>query len=201
MQAAKLLALGLAATAAAASSSSSSSSSSPEFDAWAKQHDRAYGSADERALRAAVFAQNKRFVEAHNAAQARGLKSFTTKLNQFADLTNAEYRATVLGLRRAGPAAAGAAATFDARAAPTPPDAFDARPLGIVNGVKNRTSSSFCVCCVVCVVIVYYRVLGYYRRWILFSCGLRRGRHCRKTRKTDEQEKKKNPTHNKHHRN
>lgn len=133
MQAAKLFAVGIAATASVAASSA-------EFESWAKVHNRVYDSADEHALRAAIFASNKRFVDKHNELHKQGLKTFTTKLNQFADLTNTEYREMILGLKRQAPASAGATATFDMRSAPSPPDSFDARQLGIVNEVKNQAS-------------------------------------------------------------
>ena len=41
--------------------------------------------------RKAIFSNNLKFIEKHNAEEAIGLHTFTVGVNQFADLTNDEF--------------------------------------------------------------------------------------------------------------
>lgn len=47
-----------------------------------------------------VYADNKAYVEKHNAEHAAGKHTFTVELNKFADLTTEEWSATYKGLKR-----------------------------------------------------------------------------------------------------
>ena len=69
------------------------------YDLWLAEHGRAYnalgegeGEGDRRFL---VFWDNLRFVDAHN--ERAGARGFRLGMNQFADLTNDEFRAAYLG--------------------------------------------------------------------------------------------------------
>ncbi|XP_042388347.1 oryzain alpha chain-like [Zingiber officinale] len=73
------------------------------YDGWRAKHRRvnsALGEEEDR--RFEIFKDNLRFIDAHNAAAAAGHRSFRLGLNRFADLTNEEYRATLLGTRSRG---------------------------------------------------------------------------------------------------
>uniref|UniRef100_A0A8C5SRB1 Pro-cathepsin H n=1 Tax=Laticauda laticaudata TaxID=8630 RepID=A0A8C5SRB1_LATLA len=88
-----LLALcsGLALALCAASSSSSSGSSAAGeqlFKAWASQHRREYRSEQEFRHRLSIFLDHKQKIDKHNA----GNSSFRMGLNQFSDMTFAEFR-------------------------------------------------------------------------------------------------------------
>jgi len=63
-----------------------------EWDTWKQTHGRNYG-ADESDYRFQVFSQNLVSINEHNAQNL----SFSMSLNQFSDLTPAEFKATYLG--------------------------------------------------------------------------------------------------------
>eukprot|EP01051_Picozoa_sp_SAG22_P014583 SAG22_NODE_1790_length_3569_cov_23.345821_4_plen_490_part_00 len=64
-----------------------------EFDAWKAAFGKVYTSDAEHAMRAGVFAESVRVIEAHNADASQ---SFALGVNQFSDLTQAEFRAAAL---------------------------------------------------------------------------------------------------------
>jgi len=115
------------------------------FAGWMHKHGRTYSSSEESAYRFGVFKENHAFVTSHNARAKAGQHSFTTALNAFADMTNAEYREQVLGLGKRGDRtrAEGALETFQRNAATTP-DSFDWRPLGVVTPVKDQAQCGSC---------------------------------------------------------
>eukprot|EP00729_Bicosta_minor_P006651 gene6651-19187_t len=58
---------------------------------WTLKHGRTYSTEQELKKRENIWVQRAIRIDAHNAAFARGEKSYTTVLNKFSDLTNAEY--------------------------------------------------------------------------------------------------------------
>jgi hypothetical protein len=67
------------------------------YDLWLAEHGRAYNALGEHDRRFRVFWDNLRFVDAHNARA--GEHGYSLGMNQFADLTNEEFRAAYLGAR------------------------------------------------------------------------------------------------------
>ena len=67
------------------------------FGEWAARHGKVYAGAEEAAARAAVWEDNRRFVESENAAARAAGRSLRLSLNEFADLTWEEFRAPRLG--------------------------------------------------------------------------------------------------------
>ena len=61
-----------------------------EWNDFKAKHGKAYRNVMEEMYRMSVYADNKAFVEQHNAEFAAGRKSFTVALNRMADLTNEE---------------------------------------------------------------------------------------------------------------
>merc|ERR1711881_426075 len=55
-----------------------------------------YANAAEESRRFAIFKENLAFIARHNADHAAGKESYTVGVNQFADLTNAEFRSSHL---------------------------------------------------------------------------------------------------------
>jgi len=103
------------------------------FKEWQTTFNREYTSQAEAKHRLAAFSRNARFVEQHDA-KARG---FTVALNEFADLTNEEFRALYLGTnitRVAGPYVA------SDLSAPT----VDWRTKGAVTPIKNQGQCGSC---------------------------------------------------------
>ncbi|XP_037083196.1 procathepsin L-like [Pollicipes pollicipes] len=60
----------------------------PEWVAFKKTHGKTYSHPAEEAARLAIFKDNLRVIDEHNA----GTSSFRLGVNKFADITNAEYR-------------------------------------------------------------------------------------------------------------
>jgi len=67
------------------------------FGAWAAGHGKVYGGEEEAAARAAVWEDNRQFVERENAAARAAGRSLRLDLNEFSDLTWEEFRAPRLG--------------------------------------------------------------------------------------------------------
>jgi len=66
-----------------------------QFELYQRQFNKVY-SAAEKTARFNAFVANYDFIQQHNAEAAQGLHSFTVGLNQFADLTQAEWAAQYL---------------------------------------------------------------------------------------------------------
>jgi len=73
--------------------------SSAGFKSWTLKHGRTYSTEQELKKRENIWVQRAIRIDAHNAAFARGEKSYTTVLNKFSDLTNAEFKSTYLGYK------------------------------------------------------------------------------------------------------
>lgn len=68
------------------------------FDWWSKKHCKTYNSNGleiEKEKRFEIFKDNLKFIDEHNS----GNRSYRVGLNQFADLSNEEYRSMYLGTR------------------------------------------------------------------------------------------------------
>lgn len=84
-------------------------------------------------------AQNHDLVESHNRRYRAGEVSFFLGLNPLADMTNDEYRSTMLGVRReAGAVRDHPMATSFEAVSDGVPDSWDWRDHGAVNAVKNQ---------------------------------------------------------------
>jgi len=114
------------------------------FHRFISQHGKQYGY-EEFGQRFATFKHNLDLVQRHNAEAAQGKHSFTLEMNKFGDLTNDEYRARYLKLRRTN-VVSGAAGTF----APSiqqirdVPDSVDWRTKNVVVAVKDQGQCGSC---------------------------------------------------------
>jgi hypothetical protein len=114
------------------------------YDLWLAEHGRGASSSHDNALgererRFRVFWDNLRFVDAHNA-RAVGERGYRLGMNQFADLTNDEFRAAYLGARLPARAGGGRAAGERYRhdGVEALPENVDWREKGAVAPVKNQ---------------------------------------------------------------
>merc|ERR1711934_44785 len=107
-----------------------------EFDAWRSQYARTYESVEEHAKRLEVFKANAAVVLKHNAAN----HSWTLELNEFADLTAAEF-ASRMGLQPRTGARAGNPHVLSGVA---PAAEVDWRTKNAVTPVKNQGSCGSC---------------------------------------------------------
>jgi len=107
------------------------------FNAWASSFNKVYQTPEESAYRFQVYQDNAKFVEEHDA-EARG---FEVALNEFADLTNAEFRAMYNGLNISKvPGEMWEQSTLRGDA----PATVDWRNHGAVTGVKNQGQCGSC---------------------------------------------------------
>uniref|UniRef100_A0A0D3FT10 Peptidase C1A papain C-terminal domain-containing protein n=1 Tax=Oryza barthii TaxID=65489 RepID=A0A0D3FT10_9ORYZ len=111
---------------------------------WMAKHGRAYADDAEKARRLEVFRDNVAFIESVNAAASQ--HKFWLEENQFADLTNAEFRATRTGLRPSSSRGNRAPTSFRYAnvSAGDLPASVDWRGKGAVNPVKDQGD---CGCC------------------------------------------------------
>jgi len=92
----KLIAISaFAATAAAASIHG-------EWSAFKNRFGKSYAPKEE-GRRMAIFKENMAFIERHNLDHAQGKETYTVGVNQFADLSNAEFRTTHLAQTQEAP--------------------------------------------------------------------------------------------------
>ncbi|WVZ87631.1 hypothetical protein U9M48_034238 [Paspalum notatum var. saurae] len=113
------------------------------YELWLAEHGRAYNALGEHDRRFRVFRDNLRFVDEHNARA--GEHGYRLGMNQFADLTNDEFRAAYLGARlpaRTGVRAAGERYRHDGRE--DLPESVDWRDKGAVAPVKNQGQCGSC---------------------------------------------------------
>ncbi|KAG6515802.1 hypothetical protein ZIOFF_026232 [Zingiber officinale] len=107
---------------------------------WRVKHRHSQKSLDLDEYRFEVFKENLRFVDEHNTAANRGEHTFRLGMNQFADLTNEEYRARFLRdfsrIRRSTPQ--NISSRYRLREGDDLPDSIDWRQKGAVAAVKNQ---------------------------------------------------------------
>jgi len=104
------------------------------WTAWKLKYNKNYLSAAEETAREAIFNKNVAYINQHNAMG----KSYTLGMNQFGDLTNAEYQK--MYLTKMSPKRNGS--TFDLTEAP--PTSQDWRPQGYVTPIKDQGQCGSC---------------------------------------------------------
>jgi hypothetical protein len=67
------------------------------FQSWMQKHDKSYKSESETNHRFAIFKDNLRYIHSHNVQHPT--PSYSLGLNNFADLTNEEYKTRYLGYK------------------------------------------------------------------------------------------------------
>ena len=104
------------------------------YEAWLVKHGKNYNGLGEKEKRFEIFKDNLRSIDEHNAQNL----SFKLGLNQFADLTNEEYRSTYLGTKISTKKKI--SQRYAPRLGDHLPDSVDWRKKGAVNPVKNQGS-------------------------------------------------------------
>jgi len=121
-----------------------------EFRQWQTAVGKGYATAAEEKHRHAIFIRNAAIIDEHNANSAA---TFWLSRNKFADLTNAEFRAKYLGLRRhsrpcppVGPCHSGAntKATAMPLVSGSIPSSLDWRDQNAVNAIKDQGQCGSC---------------------------------------------------------
>ena len=63
-----------------------------EWQSWKTFHGKSYDSHQEETFRMKVFVENSRLIAKHNSEFARGLHSYTLKMNMFGDMLPYEIK-------------------------------------------------------------------------------------------------------------
>lgn len=112
------------------------------FSMWAKDFNKSYASAEERAQRFRVFKRNAIYIATHNS---QGF-SYKLKINEFADLTRDEFRARHLGYKKNSQVTSKGSVAEDLLVVGEGdvPASFDWREKGCVREVKDQGQCGSC---------------------------------------------------------
>ncbi|XP_053538708.1 procathepsin L [Ictalurus punctatus] len=134
-------------TLVALASAASVSLEDMEFTAWKLKFGKIYKSVEEESQRKMTWLENRKLVLAHNMLADKGIKSYRLGMNYFADMSNKEYRESVLK-GCLGPfnrtKKHSAAAFFQQTAGAVLPDTVDWREKGYVTQVKDQKDCGSC---------------------------------------------------------
>jgi cathepsin L len=114
----------------------------PQWIQFKKAHGKSYATVEEEKARFFIFMNNLREIQEHNKEFEAGKKSFSLKMNQFGDMTNEEFRATMNGLK--APKNLKANQLFYQPANTQIPDSVDWRTQGYVTEVKDQKQCGSC---------------------------------------------------------
>jgi C1A family cysteine protease len=117
------------------------SSYQAQFSAFTKIHNKQYDSAQQLFSRYNIFKSNLDRINAHNAAAAKGAHTYTVAVNQFADMTNEEYRQLLLS--KSKPSSSSAAEEHITGEIDAVPTSWDWRSKGVVTPIKNQGQCNF----------------------------------------------------------
>ncbi|XP_073128773.1 senescence-specific cysteine protease SAG39-like [Henckelia pumila] len=107
---------------------------------WMKQHGRVYNDEVEKAKRFKIFKHNVHFIESFNLNET---KSYKLAVNEFADLSNEEFRASRGGYRRSSPHKT-FSTNFRHENVTAIPASLDWRKKRAVTAVKNQFTCGSC---------------------------------------------------------
>lgn len=106
-----------------------------------KTHSKTYDNVIEENLRFSIFQSNIRKIDDHNARYRKGEETYSMKANQFADLTDEEFRSIYLSYK---PPIIDYDKNFQLPEGVTVPDAIDWRAKGVVTEIKDQGECGSC---------------------------------------------------------
>jgi cathepsin L len=104
-------------------------------------HGKTYGTVEEETARFNIFVDNHLYVQEHNKGFQAGLHTFELGINQFADMTNEEFRTLMNGYRRKSPKVT--SQVFQSQSNDLPAS-VDWRTKGYVTAVKDQGQCGSC---------------------------------------------------------
>ncbi|XP_050206834.1 senescence-specific cysteine protease SAG39-like [Mercurialis annua] len=111
------------------------------YDQWLAEHGKSYKSDEEKLKRFAIFKHNVEFIEKFNAG---GEESYKLGINQFADLTNEEFRVSWTAYKRPVASSLMAATPFKYENVSYPPSVVDWTEKHVVTNVKDQGTCGSC---------------------------------------------------------
>lgn len=114
-----------------------------EFQQFKTKHGKKYDNMKLEVARYGIFQKNLNFISEHNKKYNAGHKSYYLDVNQFADMTNEEFRMHN-GLQSEYKRTEGQCSTFLASEFLNVPSSVDWREKGYVTGVKNQGQCGSC---------------------------------------------------------
>ncbi|CAI0384772.1 unnamed protein product [Linum tenue] len=111
------------------------------FEAWIAAQGRVYADAGEKARRFSIFKKNVAFI---NHSNKFGSKTYKLAVNQYADLTNKEFRAAKTGFKKPANLINPGSSSFRYGNASSLPDTMDWRTSGAVNPIKDQGQCGGC---------------------------------------------------------
>ncbi|XP_030749406.1 cathepsin L-like proteinase [Sitophilus oryzae] len=114
-----------------------------KFQSFKLKHGKTYKNQAEETSRFAIFRDNLRSIESHNARFEQGLETYTKGVNKFADMTLAEFKA-MLALQVHSRPSYKADKIFELPVGATVPDSIDWREKNAVNPIKDQASCGSC---------------------------------------------------------
>merc|ERR1719421_620329 len=110
------------------------------FKNWMLEHSKAYGAA-EQDYRFQIFKKNTDYIIAHNNDKSQ---TFRVGHNQFSDMSNEEFKATMMGLKKNPNFGQDGNKVMDFDAKQVNADSVDWRAKGAVTAVKNQGQCGSC---------------------------------------------------------
>lgn len=115
-----------------------------QWDNFKSVHNKAYDE-NEEAQRKEIFSKNLKKIEVHNYLYAKGKKSYTLGVNEYADMEHSEFVKVMNGLKPRNPDVQVDRATYLSPSIPVSlPDQVDWRTKGYVTPVKNQGQCGSC---------------------------------------------------------
>jgi len=111
-----------------------------QFESFKTEHGKAYCCGEEESLRFEIFSANLKKIEEHNATPGM---TWTMKVNEFADLTEEEFKTDVLGGYIKTPQSGNHPSGARVNVADLPAS-VDWRDAGVVTAAKNQGSCGSC---------------------------------------------------------
>jgi cathepsin L len=144
MKVAAFLAVGLCVAVMAAAVENTYSRDRVGFNQWTSVHGKEYVNEALENARYAAWKSNYDLVVKHNEKFDKGLSTFHLGMTQFADLSNEEYRTTMLGSKFTPSGRRGATSTFVANKDTSVPTNWSWVEKGVVTSVKNQGNCGSC---------------------------------------------------------
>jgi len=112
-----------------------------QFEGFKTKYSKVYKDQSEEQERLDIFTKNLKDIFAHNSKKT---STWTMGVNEFADLTDEEFKNTYLGYKRVQPPRARTAKDTEARTPKDLPDSVNWVEAGVTTGVKNQGQCGSC---------------------------------------------------------